>query len=103
MVRCLFSPFPPAVLTEVPKSFQEAVMWKHAKHPNIVPFLGVTSDPFQLVSSWMSGGNLTDYIKKHPDADRLTLVCFPLVARCKFLTPLSVVWRRRGPESPPLP
>ena len=65
-----------AVLRGSPKSFQEAVLWKHAKHPNIVPFLGITSTPFQLVSDWMSGGNLMEYIHKHPGADRLALVCF---------------------------
>ena len=49
-------------------------MWKHLKHQNIVPLLGITVTPFQLISDWMSGGDLTGYIKKHPDADRLGLV-----------------------------
>lgn len=51
-------------------------MWKHAKHPNIVSFRGVTAAPLQLVSDWMSGGNLTEYINKNPGADLLGLVCF---------------------------
>ena len=53
-------------------------MWKRLTHPNILPLLGVTITPFQLVSNWMSGGDLPEYIKKYPDADRLGLVgAFP--------------------------
>jgi hypothetical protein len=26
--------------------FKEAVMWKRLRHPNIVPFVGVTTNPF---------------------------------------------------------
>ena len=55
-------------------------MWKRLMHPNILPLLGVTIVPFQLVSNWMSGGDLPDYIKKNPDADRLGLVGVPPVA-----------------------
>jgi hypothetical protein len=50
-------------------------MWKRSKHKNIVPFLGVALSPLQLISEWISGGHLTEYIKEHPDADRLGLVC----------------------------
>jgi len=56
--------------------FQQAVVWKHLEHPNIVPFLGITSTPLQLISEWMPGGDLTEYIRKHPDTDRLRLVGF---------------------------
>ena len=50
-------------------------MWKRLVHPNIVPLLGVTTSPrLQLISEWMSGGDLLAYIKAHPDADRLGLV-----------------------------
>ena len=54
--------------------YQEAVVWKHLEHKNIVPFLGVTSTPLQLISDWMPGGDLREYIKKRPHADRLGLV-----------------------------
>jgi serine/threonine protein kinase len=60
---------------------REAVTWKHLSHPNIVPFLGVTFDPLQLVSAWMPGGSLTEYIKEHPSKSRLVLVCFVLLHR----------------------
>ena len=54
--------------------YRGAVVWKHLDHPNIVPLLGVTSTPLQLISEWMTGGNLTEYIGKHPDTDRLGIV-----------------------------
>ncbi|KAF9643892.1 kinase-like protein [Thelephora ganbajun] len=54
---------------------QEAVIWKCLKHPNILLLLGVTTSPLRLVSDWMSGGNLQEYIEKHPDTDRLELLC----------------------------
>jgi serine/threonine protein kinase len=53
-------------------------MWKRLMHPNIVPLLGITVKPFHLVSGWMSGGDLQNYIKEHPGADRLGLVGVPL-------------------------
>ena len=53
---------------------REALIWKRLIHPNIVPFTGVTLDPLQIVSEWMSGGDLPIYIKSHPDANRVTLV-----------------------------
>ena len=49
-------------------------MWKRMTHPNILPLLGVTIAPLQLVSNWMLGGDLPEYIKEHPSADRLELV-----------------------------
>ena len=50
------------------------VVWKHLAHPNVVPLLGVTADPIQLVSGWMPDVDLTGYTMNHPDADRLNLV-----------------------------
>ena len=49
-------------------------MWKYLEHQNIVRFLGATTTPLQLVSEWMPEGDLTEYIKEHPGADRLDLV-----------------------------
>jgi len=54
-------------------------MWKRLIHPNILPLLGVTITPPQLVSNWMPGGDLQEYkyIKKNADANRLGLVGVP--------------------------
>lgn len=53
---------------------REAVMWKRLIHANIVPFIGVTLDPLQIVSEWMPGGDLTSYIDVNPQASRVDLV-----------------------------
>ena len=61
-------------------------MWKRLEHHNIVPLLGITPTPLQLISKWMPGGDLTEYIKKNPDADRLGLVNSPAVVLNPVLT-----------------
>ena len=67
--------FPAHHQRDVQIFYREAVMWKRLTHPNILPLLGITLTPLQLISTWMSGGDLTGYIKNHPDVDRLVLVC----------------------------
>ena len=56
--------------------YKEVVMWKRLQHPNIVPFLGVpaTIPPFEIVCGWMENGTITEYVRKHPDVDRVSLV-----------------------------
>ena len=53
---------------------REVIIWKRLIHPNIVPFTGATFNPLLIVSEWMSGGNLTAYIKLNPRANVVTLV-----------------------------
>ena len=79
---------------------QVTVVWKHLTHPNIVPLLGVTIDPPQLISDWMSGGNLMEYIANHPDTDRISLVNDLFASSYEMLTPSSVVWCRRRSQPP---
>jgi len=69
-------------------------MWKQLTHPNIVPVLGVTTHPFQLVSNWMPHGDLPDHIGRNPDVDRPGLVGIPAVAFILHL-PLPQAVRRR--------
>ena len=57
---------------------QVAVASKYLSHPNIVPILGATVGPYELISDWMLGGDLLGYIANNPDVDRLSLVGFPL-------------------------
>jgi serine/threonine protein kinase len=78
-------------------------VWKRIQHPNIVPFLGVTVDPPQLVSDWMEHGDLMDFLKKFPETNRLGLVCiFPTVHTGSRVLNRSPVTRcRRGLELPP--
>ena len=46
-------------------------------HPNVLPVIGVSETPYLLciMSPWMSGGNIAQYIRMNPSADRLALVC----------------------------
>ena len=62
-------------------------MWKHLSHPNIVPLLGITPVPLQLISEWMPGGDLMEHIKSNPGANRLGLVCAPPALSDPALTP----------------
>ena len=62
-------------------------MWKRLEHRNIVPFLGITTTPFQLVSEWTPGRALTEHVREHPDADRHRLVGVPLVVLDPIPTP----------------
>jgi len=67
------------------------VVWKNLSHPNVVPLLGVTADPIQLISGWMPDVDLTGYIGNCPDVDRLNLVGVPSTALCDVLTPSIVI------------
>ena len=77
-------------------------MWKYLTHPNIVPFLGITSAPRQLISEWMPGGDLLGYIEGHPDADRLGLVCTLYAVFIARLPQSPAIRRIQGPPLPPL-
>ncbi|KAF9642665.1 kinase-like protein, partial [Thelephora ganbajun] len=53
---------------------KEAVVWKQLDHPNIVPFKGATLDPLQLVSEWMPGGELREYVKNNSGTNPISLL-----------------------------
>ncbi|KAK7470196.1 hypothetical protein VKT23_001634 [Stygiomarasmius scandens] len=55
----------------------EALVWKQLKHPNVLPFLGVSTElspRFCLVSPWMENGNVNSFLEKNPDHDRLRML-----------------------------
>jgi serine/threonine protein kinase len=58
---------------------REGVAWKHLRHPNILPLLGVTISEhrFSMVSEWMDNGNINQFIEKYPHANRPMLVRRP--------------------------
>jgi serine/threonine protein kinase len=58
------------------------VTWKTLWHPNILSLIGVmmSETQFAMVSDWMGNGNLSDFVKAHPDVNRLELVRFMLMA-----------------------
>ena len=65
------------------KFCEEAILWLRLRHKNIVPLLGadMTLFPVCLVSVWMKYGNISGYLRKFPQEDRLRLV--------SLLAPLS--------------
>ena len=52
-------------------------MWRHLKHQNIIPLLGVTVEKYQfaMVSEWMENGNINEFVRKNRHANRTELVC----------------------------
>ena len=54
-------------------------MWKTLRHSNVLPLMGVTMSEvqFAMISEWMVNGNINDFVRTHPDEDRLRLVSFP--------------------------
>ena len=77
-------------LTNLKPFCKGAVVWKRLDHPNIVPFRSVMLDPLQLVSEWMTGGELREYVGKNQDINLIGLVgpFLPTSARYLIL-PLS--------------
>ena len=55
-------------------------IWKDLRHPNIVKFIGfcVEDDSYKLnaglVSEWCGNGNVVEYLRRDPEADRSMLV-----------------------------
>ena len=59
--------------------FKEALIGGHLSHPTILPFYGIyhlgdRHGRISFVSPWMENGNVTEYLKRHPLANRLLLV-----------------------------
>jgi len=55
---------------------REGVAWKHLRHPNILPLIGVTVNNrrFMMVSLWMENGNINEFVEKEQHANRIELV-----------------------------
>jgi len=63
---------------------KEFVSWKALRHPNILPLLGVimTETKFAMVSEWMSGGNINEFVMVQHNANRFELVSSPVIPIC---------------------
>ena len=61
---------------------KEVVGWKWFRHENILPFLGVTSNPplLSMVSTWMENGNITSFIQANPAQNPFNFVGTPCFA-----------------------
>lgn len=59
--------------------YREAITWRQLRHENIYPFLGIGmeelfGDKPSLISPWSDYGNVTEFLKNHPDHDRVQLI-----------------------------
>jgi serine/threonine protein kinase len=53
----------------------ELVLWRYLKHSNIVRFLGMAQEfKISLVSEWMAGGIINDFLRQHLEGDRTVYV-----------------------------
>ena len=66
----------PVLMDDFQRFCREGVAWRHLRHPNILPLLGVTvtEHQFALVSEWMENGNINDFIEKDRHVNRVELV-----------------------------
>lgn len=55
----------------------ELFVWGQLQHAHIAPLVGLCRNPFDntdcLAVPWMGGGTCVDYLREHPDADRLAI------------------------------
>ncbi|KAK0456767.1 kinase-like domain-containing protein [Armillaria borealis] len=63
------------------KSFhREVITWRMLRSPRMLEFRGIyiirsdTTIRFGLVSPWMENGNIMEYLKEHPDHDRMAAI-----------------------------
>jgi hypothetical protein len=63
------------------------VTWKALRHPNVLPLIGVmmSETQFATISDWMVNGNINDFVRAHPDVNRLELVGFSLRVSLPFI------------------
>ena len=64
-------------------------MWRFLRHPNVLSLIGasISETQFAMASEWMPNGNINQFIKAHPEVNRLGLV------RVLFVTFFSLVLR----------
>ena len=52
----------------------------------------MSEDQFAMVSDWMVNGNINDFVKAHPDANRLELVGISLSLIVPVSSSLTIGW-----------
>ena len=85
--------------------YKELTIWKQLNHQNVVPTFGASTDiaEFCVVAPWMSEGELLQYLRKYPGADRMGIVRRSLQSLAGERTEFYVqdVWSGRRPFLPP--
>jgi len=71
---------------ELQRFCREGVAWKHLRHPNILPLIGVTLNEyrFALVSEWMEHGNINEFIEMDEHVNRTKLVCCSMISQHRY-------------------
>ncbi|KAK7041456.1 hypothetical protein VNI00_009322 [Paramarasmius palmivorus] len=73
---------------------QEALLWTHLRHDNVLPFLGVNTELFLsrlcLISPWMANGDIISFLRRNPHHDRLRSIC-EISAGLEYLHSVEVV------------
>jgi len=87
-------------MSESQRFCREGVAWKHLRHPNILPLLGVTvgEHRFALVSEWIENGNINEFIERDRHGNRAELVRSHLTLGASLITYCSVIRRREWLE-----
>ena len=82
------------------KFVKEVNAWKWLRHDNILPLFGVLDSlPFSMVSEFMENGNIVNFVKVHPNHNRLQLVSERTVSNSSFIpTVLAACGRRLRSE-----
>lgn len=76
---------------ELKRILDQMKKWTSLSHPNVLPFLGYQwKDTPLLVFSWYKNGNISQYLKVHPDVDRLKLL-IQVASGIAFLHSESIV------------
>jgi hypothetical protein len=72
----------------------EGVAWKHLRHPNVLPLLGVTVGAyrFAMVSEWMEHGNIVEFVRADEHVNRTELVCHPSIPTPQSLIDMLFSW-----------
>jgi serine/threonine protein kinase len=75
----------------------------YISHPNVLPIIEISETPFPLciMSPWMPGGNVAQYIKVNPGANRLTLVCVNQLENSLLTPPAIACSSVQRPDVPP--
>ncbi|CUA67525.1 Vegetative incompatibility protein HET-E-1 [Podospora anserina] [Rhizoctonia solani] len=75
------------------RAARELYCWSRMDHPNIHRLQGVIMLRDQylgMVSEWMGNGNLHEYLRKHPDADRFKL-CVNIASGLEYMHSTNTV------------
>lgn len=66
---------------------REVIAWRHLRHQNILPLIGVNLGPQRLVmvSEWMDHGNINEFIENHEGVNRIQLVSTCGIYLAEFL------------------